>query len=35
MRKLNPEHIEAAISLINQGPYLKLLSMEVKELGLW
>lgn len=35
MRRLNPEHIEAVIKLINQGPYLKLLSMEVKELGLW
>lgn len=34
MRKLNPEHIQAVIKLINQGPYFKLLSMEVRELGI-
>lgn len=33
MRKLNQEHIKAVIDLINQGPYFKLLSMVVCELG--
>lgn len=33
MRMLNPEHIKAVIDLINQGPYFRLLSMEVCELG--
>ena len=32
--KLNPEHIEAVLNVINQGPYFKLLSMEVCELRL-
>jgi uncharacterized protein (TIGR00369 family) len=32
MRKLNPEHVKAVIKLMNQGPYFKLLSMEVCEL---
>ncbi|NPV93039.1 MAG: PaaI family thioesterase [Firmicutes bacterium] len=34
MRRLNPEHIKAVIELINQGPYFRLLSMEVKELDI-
>ncbi|MGI5910954.1 MAG: PaaI family thioesterase [Syntrophomonadaceae bacterium] len=33
MRRLNPEHIKAVIKIINQGPYLKLLSMEAREIG--
>jgi uncharacterized protein (TIGR00369 family) len=33
MTKINPEHIQAVINLINQGPYFRLLSMEVKELS--
>lgn len=32
IKKLNPEHIKAILGLINQGPYFKLLSMEVCEL---
>jgi uncharacterized protein (TIGR00369 family) len=34
LRKLNPAHIQAVIALINQGPFFKLLSMEVRDLGL-
>ncbi|PKM77987.1 MAG: PaaI family thioesterase [Firmicutes bacterium HGW-Firmicutes-15] len=34
MPKLNTEHIKAVIDLINQGPYFRLLSMEVCELGM-
>ncbi len=34
MLNLNPEHINAVIDLINQGPYFRLLSMEVRELGI-
>lgn len=34
MRRLNPEHISSVINLINQGPYFRLLSMEVRELTL-
>lgn len=34
MRLLNPDHIKRVIDLINQGPYFRLLSMEVCELGL-
>lgn len=34
MHKLNPEHIKAVIDLCNQGPYFRLLSMEVRELGI-
>lgn len=34
MRRLNPEHMKSVIDLVNQGPYLRLLSMEVCELGL-
>jgi uncharacterized protein (TIGR00369 family) len=33
LRILNPEHLKAVIELINQGPYFRLLSMEVRELG--
>lgn len=32
MKKLNPEHIKGILDLINQGPYFKLLSMEVCKL---
>ena len=32
MKKLNPEHIKAILELINQAPYFRLLSMEVKKL---
>ncbi|MDH7479626.1 MAG: PaaI family thioesterase [Syntrophomonadaceae bacterium] len=32
MPRLNPEHVRAVIELINQGPYFRLLSMEVREL---
>jgi uncharacterized protein (TIGR00369 family) len=32
MREPNPEHIEAVLNLINQGPYFKHLSMPVKEI---
>ena len=33
MRRLNPDHIAAVIDLINRGPYFRLLSMLVTELG--
>lgn len=33
MRKLNPKHVDAIISLINEGPYFKLLSMVIRDLG--
>lgn len=33
MREINPEHIAAIMEMINEGPYFKLLSMEVRELG--
>ena len=33
MKKLNPKHVEAVIALINQGPFFKLLSIQIKELG--
>lgn len=33
MRKINPEHINALIDLMNRGPYLKLLSMKICELN--
>lgn len=32
MKTINPENIQGIIDLINQGPYFRLLSMEVKEL---
>ncbi|NLL86305.1 MAG: PaaI family thioesterase, partial [Syntrophomonadaceae bacterium] len=34
MKTLNPEHIRAVMDLINQGPFFKLLSMKVCEIGL-
>jgi uncharacterized protein (TIGR00369 family) len=34
MTSLNPDHVEAVISAINQGPFFKHLSMAVKEIGL-
>ena len=34
MPKLNPKHVEAVIAAINQGPYFKLLSMPVVEMGM-
>lgn len=33
MRELNPEHIKAVLDLINQGPYFRLLAMEVRDMG--
>ncbi|MDD4774214.1 MAG: hypothetical protein PHZ09_11550 [Eubacteriales bacterium] len=33
MKKLNPEHINALLELINCGPYFELLNMKVLELG--
>lgn len=33
MPRLNPDHLAAVIPLINQGPFFRLLSLEVKELG--
>jgi uncharacterized protein (TIGR00369 family) len=32
MRELNPEHVQAVINVINQGPYFRHLSMSVKEM---
>lgn len=32
MNNLNPEHVKAILELINQGPFFKLLSMEVRTL---
>ena len=34
MASLNPEHVQAVIKAINHGPYLKHLSMPVKEMGM-
>ncbi|MFC1534754.1 PaaI family thioesterase [Thermodesulfobacteriota bacterium] len=34
MASLNPDHIKAVIKAINQGPYLKHLSISVKEIGI-
>ena len=34
MALLNPEHVQAVIKAINQGPYFRHLSMPVKELGI-
>ena len=31
--RLNPEHVQALIKLLNQGPYFRLLSINVLELG--
>lgn len=33
MASLNPDHVQAVIKAINQGPYFKHLSMPVKEMG--
>lgn len=33
MKEVNPEHISAVITLINQGPFFKHLQMEVVDLG--
>jgi len=33
MASLNPEHVQAVIKAINQGPYFRHLSMPVKEIG--
>jgi uncharacterized protein (TIGR00369 family) len=34
VRELNPKHVEAVISVINQGPYFRHLTMPVKEIGM-
>jgi len=34
MASLNPDHVQAVIRAINQGPYFKHLSMPVKEMGI-
>jgi uncharacterized protein (TIGR00369 family) len=34
MASLNPEHVQAVIKAINQGPYFRHLSMPVKEMGI-
>jgi uncharacterized protein (TIGR00369 family) len=34
MATLNPDHVQAVIAAINQGPYFKHLSMPVKEMGI-
>ena len=34
MKELNPAHIESLISMINRGPYFKLLSIVVKDIGI-
>lgn len=34
MRKLNPDHLKAVMTLMNRGPFYKHLSMELKDLGL-
>ena len=33
MTSLNPDHVQAVIKAINQGPFLNHLSMPVKEMG--
>ncbi len=33
MRDLNPKHVEAVLELINQGPFFRLLSIQIKDLG--
>ena len=33
MTQLNPEHVKAVLELINEGPYFKLLGMEVRKLA--
>jgi hypothetical protein len=34
MTSLNPDHVEAVVKAINQGPFFKHLSMAVKEIGI-
>jgi len=34
MTSLNPDHVDAVINAINQGPFFKHLSMNVKEIGI-
>lgn len=33
LKKLNPDHIREVLHLINQGPYFRLLSMRVRDIG--
>jgi hypothetical protein len=33
MKGLNPENLKSVIEIINEGPFFRLLSMRVKELG--
>lgn len=33
MKKLNPDHVREVLHLINQGPYFRLLSMRVRDIG--
>ena len=33
MKKLNPDHLREVLHLINHGPYFRLLSMRVREIG--
>jgi len=33
MSTLNPEHVKTVMSVINKGPYIRHLSMSVKEMG--
>jgi len=33
LKKLNPDHIREVLHLINQGPYFRLLSMRVRDVG--
>jgi uncharacterized protein (TIGR00369 family) len=34
MRKLNPQYVEAASSLVNRSPYFTLLSMSIRDIGI-
>ncbi len=34
MQKLNPEHVESVLSMINKSPYFDLLSIVVKDIGI-
>lgn len=33
LKKLNPDHVREVLHLINQGPYFRLLSMKVRDIG--
>jgi len=33
LKRLNPDHIKALLDFVNQGPYFRLLSMKVREMG--